>query len=113
MTATILLNATENTKQVEREEQGHFVRSILTAFGVPIDDIWNTDELSADQNIKLRKLLSTHKIEIVDDCDGGVKIHCWDKDASKYNLIAEFKKPHYVLKKIRGKSIRARNNTWK
>lgn len=98
MQQTILLNATENTRQVEREEQGHFVRSILSAFGVPIDDIWDSEELSTDQHIKLRKVLSTYKIEIIDDNDGGVKIHCWDKETNKYQMIGEFKKPYYRLK---------------
>jgi hypothetical protein len=93
MQSTILLNTNENTRQVEREEQGRFVKSILTAFGVPIEEHWIDEELSVDQTMKIRRILSQYKIEIVDDMDGGVKMFC-EKD-----MIAEFKKPHYVLRK--------------
>jgi hypothetical protein len=113
MQNTILLNTSENTRQVEREEQGQFVRSVLTAFGVPIDTIWTETELTVEQNMKLRKLLSQYKIEIVDDMDGGVKMYC------EKEKIAEFHKPHYILRKDMGQVdpkkrlyLEMTTNTW-
>jgi len=103
MQQTILLNATENTKQVEREEQGYFVHSLLSAFvGAPIDEIWTEPELSMEQHTQLRKLLTVYGIEVLNDNDGGVKIYCWNKTDNKHELIGEFRKPHYVLKKDPG-----------
>lgn len=95
MHSTILLNASENTKQVEREEQGHFVHSILSAFGFPLEG-WQGEELTVEQHMKLRKTLSSRSFEIIDDLDGGVKI------CLKGELIGEFKKPRYVIRKDAG-----------
>jgi hypothetical protein len=113
MQTTILLDTNENTRKVEHEEQAHFVRSILTGFNVPIDDIWTDETLDVADMMKLRKMLSVYKIEIVDDLDGGVKIFC------EQSLIAEFKKPHYVLKKDPGQVdprkrlyLEMTTNTW-
>ena len=96
MQSTILLNSNENTKQVELEEQGRFVYSILSAFGLPLDD-WQGDELTTEQHIHLRKVLSTYGFEIVNDLDGGVKIYC--KGDNKMDLVGEFRKPRYILRK--------------
>jgi len=97
MQQTILLNATENTKQVEREEQAAFIHSVLTIMGVDeaihsagID--WQGKDMPVDDIIKMRKLLSNYQLEIVNDMDGGVKIFC------EQQLIAEFKKPTYTLR---------------
>jgi hypothetical protein len=99
MHSTILLNSSENTHQVEREEQGRFVHSILSAFNVPLED-WEGEELTTEQHMKLRKILSAFKIEVISDMDGGIKIYC--EGDKKYELIAEFKKPRYVLRKDAG-----------
>lgn len=92
MQSTILLNSSENTKQVELEEQGRFVYSILSAFGVPVED-WQGGELTTEQHIKLRKTLGEYRIEVINDLDGGVKLYC------EGEMIGEFKKPRYVLRK--------------
>jgi long-subunit fatty acid transport protein len=98
MQQTILLDSNENTRKIEREEQGRFVFSVLTAFGLQDNPTWDWDgrELTTEQQIKMRKLLAAYKFEIVDDMDGGVKIYC------EQELVGEFKKPHYVLRKDSG-----------
>jgi hypothetical protein len=92
MQSTILLNSSENTHQIELEEQGRFVYSILSAFGVPLDD-WQGGELSNEQHIHLRSVLRSYQIEVINDLDGGVKIYC------EGELIGEFHKPRYILRK--------------
>jgi hypothetical protein len=94
MEGIILLNAQENTKQVEEEEKNRFVKNILETLGVPsINDIWGEGELTVDAKVKLRNLLSSFNINIIDDMDGGLKIYV-DQD-----VVAEFKKPTYILKR--------------
>lgn len=99
MQSTILLNSSENTHQVELEEQGRFVHSVLSAFGLPLGD-WQGEVLPVEERMRLRKELASRKIEIVNDLDGGVKVYC--ESDGKYEMIAEFRKPRYVLRKDAG-----------
>ena len=98
MQQTILLNSSENTRQIEAEEQGRFIYSILSQFGMPLED-WDGGELSVEQHMKLRKSLFTRGFEIINDMDGGVKIYLRNDTTKENDLIAEFKKPYYVLRK--------------
>ena len=94
MEATILLNSNENTRQVEDEEKTRFVRLILETMGLPLEDIWDEDgNLSVDNKIKFRALLSKYGVQVIDNTDGEVKIYA-DKD-----LVAIWEKPKYVLRK--------------
>jgi hypothetical protein len=94
MKGTILLNYNENTRQIEEEEKSRFLRSLLEQTGVPIQDIWTTDEpLSFDQRIKLRSLLSNFNVQVIDDHDGGLQVFVENEK------IAEWFKPLYKLKK--------------
>jgi hypothetical protein len=94
MKSIVLLSSSENTKQVEKEEQDRFVRNILETFGIPTNDFWDdTEVLSVEGKIKLRNVLSTYNIQIIDDSDGGLKVYC-DGDT-----IGEWKKCEYSLKK--------------
>jgi hypothetical protein len=101
MQSTILLNSSENTHQVEAEEQGRFVYSILSSFGLPLDD-WQGEELTPEQHIGLRKVLFAYGFDIISDMDGGVKIYLRDDNTKENSLVAEFKKPHYILRKDAG-----------
>jgi hypothetical protein len=94
MKSTLLLNSNANTRAIEEEEKLRFVRSILEIMGVPIDDFWAPDSiLSVEDRIKLRSLLSSYNIKIIDDLDGGLQIYV---DNQK---IAEWKKCEYKLKR--------------
>ena len=95
MKGLILLNSNENTKKVETEEKAVFIRQVLMHIGLPIQDIWaeeNTN-LTVEDRIKLRSILSKFNVSVIDDIDGGLKIYV-DKD-----IIASWDKPHYVLKR--------------
>jgi hypothetical protein len=97
MRATILLNHTDNTRQVEDEEKTRFLRSILEESGVPIQDFWTQDgPLSIEQRIKLRGILLMYGIQIIDDLDGHMQI--WMSADGEKQKVAEFFKPTYKLK---------------
>jgi hypothetical protein len=83
----------EDAKTVEEEERNLFIRSILEQLGVPLDDIWPNVNLTLDDKITLRSLLSKLEIEILDNNNRGCKIYYKDM------LIAEWFKPNFILKK--------------
>ena len=94
MKATILLNHNENTHKVEEEEKTRFLRNILEQMGVPIAEFWTTEStLSVMQRMKLRNLLSTYNIQVIDDMDGHLQIFVEEK------LVAEWFKCTYKLKR--------------
>ena len=94
MKATILLNHTENTKQVEEEEKMRFLRGILEQMGVPVQDFWTDDgPLSVDLRMKLRRLLVTYSIQVLDDLDGTMQIYV------EGEKVAEWSKCLYKLKR--------------
>jgi len=94
MDGIILLNASENTNQVEEEEKARFVKAVLEEVGIPLTDIWDdAGVLSIEGKIKLRSTLSTYGINVIDDLDGGLQIFI-DKE-----MVAEWKKPTYVLRR--------------
>lgn len=94
MKGIILLNSNEDTKQIEEEEKARFVREILEKIGVPIDNIWDdNDQLSISGKIKLRSILSTYQIQIIDSMDGELQIYHED------TVIGNWNKCRYVLKK--------------
>jgi hypothetical protein len=94
MEATILLNSNENTRRIEDEEKTRFVRLILEAMGLPLEDLWDEDgNLPIDNKIKFRALLSKYGVQVIDDTDGEVKIYV-DKD-----LVAIWEKPRYILRR--------------
>jgi hypothetical protein len=94
MKGTILLNHSENTKQVEEEEKTRFLRSILEQMGVPIQEFWTTDSaLSVEQRIKLRGILATYGIQVIDDLDGTMQVYV------EGERVAEWYKCTYKLKR--------------
>ena len=93
MKATILLNHTENTRQVEEEEKTRFLHSILEQMGVPIQEIWPEDgPLLVEQKMKLRGLFNSFGIQVIDDLDGRLSIYV------EGEKVAEFYKSTYKLK---------------
>jgi hypothetical protein len=94
MKGTILLNYDGNTKQVEDEEKNRFLRSLLEQMGVPINEFWTSDDLlSINQRIKLRGLLATYQIQVIDDLDGHMQVYVEDQ------LVGEWNKCTYKLKR--------------
>lgn len=103
MEGTILLNANENTKQVEEEEKSRFVKSVLEEIGIPLENIWDDDDsLSVQGKIKLRSTLSSFGVNVIDDLDGGLKIYV-DKE-----VVAEWSKPTYKLRRDHGEIDRSK-----
>ena len=100
MKGTILLSYNENTHQVEEEEKARFLRGILLAsfentdVASQIEKIWESDSpLSAPQKVKLRGILATYGIQVIDDFDGHMQIYLENE------LIAEWYKCTYKLRR--------------
>ena len=100
MKGTILLNYNEDTHQVEEEEKARFLKGILeqcfdnTEVASQIQTIWNTDgPLPAPQKVKLREVLATYGIQVIDDFDGHLRIYLENE------LIAEWFKCTYKMKR--------------
>jgi hypothetical protein len=100
MKGTILLNHNENTKQIEEEEKQRFLRNLLEQMQIPINDFWATDApLSVDQTIKLRSILNSFRIQVIDDLDGHMQIFFIDDANGDYELVGEWHKCTYKLKR--------------
>lgn len=100
MKGTILLNHSENTRQIEDEEKARFLRGLLeqmfenTDVVAKIGEIWvNDGPLVPAQKVKMRELLDNFHIQVIDDSDGRMKIFVDGE------LIGEFFKSHYKLKR--------------
>jgi putative SOS response-associated peptidase YedK len=101
MKGIILLNYNEDTRQVEDEEKARFLRDFLERcfdnapeVAEQIATIWNVDgPLSAPQKVKLRNILTTYNISVIDDHDGHMKVFLENEP------VAEWLKPSYKLKK--------------
>lgn len=94
MKATILLNYNENTRKVEDEEKTRFLKALLEQMGVPIQEFWTTDgPLSVEQRIKLRGILATYSIQVIDDLDGHMQVYV------EGEKVAEWFKCTYKLKR--------------
>jgi len=94
MKASILLNYDENTHQVEEEEKLRFLQSILEQMGIPIQEFWtHQTTLNIGQRIKLREILSTYGIQVIDDLDGHLQMYV------EGDLVAEWFKPTYKIKR--------------
>lgn len=94
MRGTILLNADENTNRVEEEEKLRFTKEVLDNMGIPMENVWAEESsLSVGGKIKLRSILSSYSVTVIDDMGGGLQIY-HDRE-----LIAEWRKPSYILKR--------------
>lgn len=85
----------EDLRTVETEEQYIFIFDILAQCGIPIEELepcLPVDEITVSQRMALRKLCTQYNVTISDDFDGGIKIYVND------DVIAEWKKPHIVLR---------------
>lgn len=94
MKGTILLNYDDNTHQVEEEEKTRFLKTMLEQMGVPINDFWTADtSLTVNQKIKLRGILATYAIQVIDDLDGNMQVYV------EGEKVGEWHKCTYKLKR--------------
>lgn len=94
MKGTLLLNYNENIKVVEEEEKTRFLHALLDQMGIPVNEFWTGDvNLSIDQRIKLRSILSTYGIQVIEDLDGHMQVYVDNE------LVGEWNKCTYKLKK--------------
>lgn len=91
MKQVYLLDYKENLKKVEEEEKYRFVKSVLAAIGINID-FWKEDLLSVQDRIKLKGILSSYKISIIDSFDGHLQVFAND------DLIGEWRKCTFKIK---------------
>ncbi len=87
----IILQRSEQ-QEVELREKTNFINGILLRIGFyeSEDDI---KEILTMQDLRsLKSLLNNCDIEIIDDCNNGIKIYLENK------LIAEWLRPSYVLR---------------
>lgn len=84
----------EDAAKIEEEEASSFIRNTLISIGIDLDEIWpENKELNSKDRIILRRHLAKLSIDILYDGDRGYKIY-WED-----NLIAEWFKPLFILKK--------------
>ena len=99
MRGTILLNRSEDTHKVEEEEKARFLLGVLrqcfenTDVAEQICSIWNTDgPLPPDKKVKLRGVLSTYGIQVIDNSDRHMQIYLENE------LVGEWLKSTYKLR---------------
>lgn len=100
MKGTILLNYNENTRQIEDEEKSRFLRGLLeqtfegTNVVDQITEIWGNDSvLSPTQKVKMREIMNTYHIQVIDDLGGHMKVFMDGE------LVGEWFKCQYKMKK--------------
>lgn len=90
---TILLDRDEDLQKVESEIKNKFIFETLSQIGLDLS-FWKVPEvLSVNEKIKLRELLFSQNIEIIDSSGEGIKIKI------KGVLAGFLKKPIYRLKR--------------
>jgi hypothetical protein len=100
MKGTILLNYNEDTRQVEEEEKARFLKGVLercfenTDVANQIQTIWSGEGvLAAPQKVKLRGILATYSLQVIDDLDGHLQVYLENE------LIGEWFKCTYKLRR--------------
>jgi hypothetical protein len=101
MKGTILLNYNENVPQVEEEEKSRFLKGFLGQCFESVPDITNQiatiwigdGPLSAAQKVKMRSILTTYGLQVIDDLDGHMQVYLENE------LVAEWFKCTYKLKR--------------
>lgn len=96
---SIVLSDREEVRNIEAELKHDFVIDVLDNTGIPENVIKECfpeggyKNFDVEHKIKLRKHLKNFDVNVIDDLDGGIKIFV-GKD-----LVAEWKKCHFILKK--------------
>lgn len=94
MTYTVLLDVRADRLSAEGEEKAKFLRMVLEAMNVEIDDLWaEGTELSIDTKLKLRGRFNELGLIVLDNVGGTFEV--WFESQP----IAVMEKPSYVLKR--------------
>jgi hypothetical protein len=83
----------EDVKRVEEEESSLFLREFLEKMEIPLGECWPELELTLDQKVKLRDLLSKLDIDIIYDGDRGYEVYLGNQ------LVAQWFKPRVLLRR--------------
>ena len=99
MKNTILINR-EDAKRAEAEEQYKFVKMNLEAMGLNLAEVLPEDyqQFTVEKKIKLRNILDTFKVVVLDDRNGGIKIFIYDETTKEKEIMAEWKKCRFDLR---------------
>lgn len=86
-----------NFREVENEWQYEFIYYVLESIGIPeeiLDGCFpdESEDMTVDHKIELRRYMNQFDVTIVDDRDGGIKIFV------ERQMIAEWKKCKFVLR---------------
>lgn len=106
MGSNLILCDREDIRSVEAKEQLSFVFYVLESMGVPEEEILickpENGVLTVKQKSMLRDLCEHYNVTLLDDMDGGLKIYVEvtleDGQTRRQTLVAEWKKPWFVLK---------------
>ncbi len=94
MTYTVLLDVRADRLSAESEEKAKFLRTVLKAMNVEVDDLWAPDEeLTQENKIKLRGRFNELGLIVLDNVGGTFEV--WFESQP----IATMEKPSYVLKR--------------
>ena len=90
---TIVITTQSQQREAEMQQKAKWVRNILGHIGLPVEE-W-AENLSMQDLRRLRVELKSLDIDIIDDTDNGLEIYY------QGNIIAEWRRPLYVLKEDR------------
>lgn len=100
MKTTIKVNR-EDIRQVEAEEQYNFVREVLKCINLPLEECYPAsglfEDFTLEYKLKLRQVLSSFGVIILDDRDGGIEIYI-DKPPIRNHLVAKWNKCTFELR---------------
>ena len=87
---TVILVNQQDALEVENEEKINWALSLLETMGLPVNE-WAI-EPTMENLRKIRNVLKSKDIDVIDDTSGGLEIYFQNK------LIGEWRKPRYVLR---------------
>ena len=93
MKAKILLDYHCDVHKEAEEAKYLFLRDLLEKMEIPVNEFWNSNDLTIEQKFQLKKILTSYSIEVYDDMDGHMQVY-----ANK-QLIGEFHKSTYKLRR--------------
>jgi hypothetical protein len=94
MKGTILLNYDADVRREAEIERHRFLKELLDQMGVPVTEFWTSDGLlSIQEKIKLREILLTYSVQVIDDLDGHMQVYVEDE------LVGEWHKCNYKIKR--------------
>lgn len=81
----------EDYNKIEEGEKNKFVKNILYEIGISFEEIWPDEGLTVEQKIKLRELLASYDLDVIEE-DRGISVY------HENQLIGRLNKPIYIKK---------------